>query len=426
MNNIRQILDKADVHIQNGEPEKAEKLLLNELGSLTTTPEINFALGRVYESKRDYEQAKSYFKKAIDQDTENKDYYIRLADCQNNSGEYASACRNLEKAIELEPDNYHAINSLGLIFLGQGKFADAEKQFLRVLKYGDNKSVAHVNLSSIYNLTPGTLEKAIYHLEKALRTSPNKTTIYNNLANCYQKARYYKKAMKLYRHALSEDPENMLALSNYLLGLHYDFSYTNEFIFKEHKRLGGTLSKKQKTAEDHTNLLIGNRRLRVGYVSGDLRTHSVGYFMAPIIAQHNQLNIETFIYYNYKTVDEITMRFLNTVITGWRDITTLNDEEAFSLIREDRIDILVDLSGHTFHSRLSAFAKKPAPVQVTYLGYPDTTGVPAIDYRITDENVDPPGQTEKYHVEKLIRISDSFLCYMPLVGELPKKQIEKE
>jgi protein O-GlcNAc transferase len=166
-----------------------------------------------------------------------------------------------------------------------------------------------------------------------------------------------------------------------------------------------------------------DKRLRIGYVSADLRSHSVAFFLESILAARNQREFEVLCYSNSVAADTTTAR-LRALVDGWRDIAGLDDEQAAALIRSDAIDILVDLAGHTKANRLPLFTRKPAPIQITYLGYPDTTGIEAIDYRLTDEWADPPGQTEHLHSEQLVRLPDGFLCYQPPsscppVGPLP-------
>lgn len=170
-----------------------------------------------------------------------------------------------------------------------------------------------------------------------------------------------------------------------------------------------------------------NRRLRVGYVSPDFRQHSVAYFIEPILAHHDPEQIETVGYANVAVPDTVTDR-LRSLTNEWCDVYHLNDDRFAERVRADGIDILVDLAGHTGSNRLPVFARKPAPIQVTYLGYPNTTGLDCMDYRLTDAWADPPGLTDDYYTEELIRLPGCFLCYnppitAPPVMELPAKTI---
>jgi predicted O-linked N-acetylglucosamine transferase (SPINDLY family) len=154
------------------------------------------------------------------------------------------------------------------------------------------------------------------------------------------------------------------------------------------------------------------RRLRIGYVSPNLSRHSVGYFIEPVIRSHDRRRFEVFCYYNHALADDATGR-MRKAADGWRDIAAGDDESVERMVREDGIDILIDLAGHSKGNRLNVFARRPAPVQMTWLGYPDTTGLTAMDYRLTDQVADPAPAAELGHTEKLLRMDGCFLCYEP-------------
>src|SRR5262249_43590544 len=144
---------------------------------------------------------------------------------------------------------------------------------------------------------------------------------------------------------------------------------------------------------------------RVGYVSADFRDHVVAFVIEPVLATHDHDRFQIVCYANVVRPDAVTRR-LQGHADEWRTLAGLSDAQAAELIRGDGIDILVDLSGHTAGNRMLVFARKPAPVQVTHFGYPNTTGLTTIDYRITDAHADPPGMTEAYYTEELIRLPE--------------------
>jgi predicted O-linked N-acetylglucosamine transferase (SPINDLY family) len=165
------------------------------------------------------------------------------------------------------------------------------------------------------------------------------------------------------------------------------------------------------------------RRLRIGYVSADFRAHAASSFIEPILAAHDPASFETYCYSSTEKIDATTAR-LRALAACWRDVRWQDDEAVASMVRADAIDILIDLSGHTSGNRLGVFARKPAPVQIAYLGYPATTGMSAMDYRITDARVDPPGASDGYYTERLLRLPHSLWCFrppasMPEPGPLP-------
>lgn len=153
--------------------------------------------------------------------------------------------------------------------------------------------------------------------------------------------------------------------------------------------------------------------MKIGYVSGDFRRHSVANFLMPVFVNHDRTAFEIYCFSNNASNDDVTER-LTGAVDHWRRISGLDDEAAAKMIEEDKIDILVDLSGHTAHNRLSLFARRPAPTQVTWLGYPGSTGVDAIGFRLVDAITDPPGEAYNYYCEELVRLEKGFLCYAPL------------
>lgn len=207
--------------------------------------------------------------------------------------------------------------------------------------------------------------------------------------------------------------------------LHYDREFAPDILRNSAREVESFHAQTPRFA-DWPNLRDPERRLRIGYVSADFRMHSVGYFLSAIFLNHDAASVETFCYSGCTDEDEQT-GFFRSHAAHWRSTTGLDDSEFAAQIRTDAIDILVDLSGHTYGHRLEVFARKPAPLQVTWLGYPDTTGLSAIDYRLTDPIVDPPGAADSASSERLFRLPDGFHCYTapvaaPDVSRLPAER----
>ena len=262
--------------------------------------------------------------------------------------------------------------------------------------------------------TQGKLKEAIESYDKAIKLKSDYLEAYNNRGNTLRNLGRLDESIMSFEQALVLRPNFSEAHSNLLLASHYHPKLSSEAILKKHIAWGESNVVQNKINESYKNDKNPERRLKVGYISPDFRTHSVAYFIEPILAHHD----ETFEIYCYSAVnrpDETTKR-IERLVTHWVSIIGKSDEEVATRIRDDRIDILVDLAGHTAKNRLLLFAHKPAPIQVTYLGYPNTTGLPTMDYRLTDDYADPSGKTEKLHTEKLIRLSSTAWCYRP-----PKK-----
>jgi protein O-GlcNAc transferase len=212
--------------------------------------------------------------------------------------------------------------------------------------------------------------------------------------------------------AVGLDPANVRAHSNWLVALHYATDYPREQLAALARVWGVRHAQPLSSARaPHTNRVDTNRRLRVGYVSGELYRHPVSYFFEALLEAHDRSQVEVTCYSNSRRSDQVTER-LAALADRWRSLIDLDDAQAADLIRADGIDILVDLSGHLGNHRLLVFARKPAPVQATWMGYFDTTGVGAIDYLIGDRVVCPQAEDHLY-VERVIRLPDCYLCYRP-------------
>ena len=301
-------------------------------------------------------------------------YYYRSGNSLNLQGKPLEAIAFYRQALKLNPDHPQLHNNLGNVLSGQGKIADA-----------------------------------IAHYQHALRLNPSYSKAYNNLGNTLKNQGKIREAIASYRRALELNPSYHKAHSNLLFTLNYQSDGEPRAIFGEHREWGRSWEKKVASTKKK---VFAKRKLRIGYVSGDFRTHSVAYFFEPLLITHDRSNFEIFCYNNNQNADETTRR-LQRLASHWRNIYALKDCQAIDLISRDEIDILVDLSGHSKGNRLPVFAGKPAPIQISYLGYPNTTGLATIDYRFTDGWADPEGQTEHLHTEKLIRLPRGFLCYQP-------------
>ena len=200
-----------------------------------------------------------------------------------------------------------------------------------------------------------------------------------------------------------------------LLAIHYHPDYTPRQIADEHARWGAQFSTPSRA---YRNDKTPDRPLRIGYVSPDFRHHVVGYNILPLFQHHDRDRFNVFCYSNTSRPDELTARF-RSLSDQWRDVKSLSDQSAADLIESDGIDILVDLAVHTTGNRLGVFAAKPAPVQAMFAGYPAATGLGAIDFRLTDPYLDPPGGNDLLYRERALRLPHSFWCYQPFVHDVP-------
>ena len=314
-----------------------------------------------------------------------------------------------------------AFNELCSILMALGR----NKEALDFIEQALARHPDHLKLAAQRGVILERLRRygeAIDVYERVLLRDPNLVLVISNLAGLLNLQGRHDEAVDLYRRSLVTEP-NRAIHSNLLLAMNYSGRYDQGALFAEHKRWAALHAPTPSIVEPFTNARDLNRRLRVGYVSPDFNTHPVAFFIGAVIANHDRNAVEVVCYSSTFAQDKITsaLRGMNVV---WRDIAALDDASAARLIRDDGIDIAVDLSGHTAGNRLLTLARRPAPIEATYLGYPNTTGMGAIDYRFTDAWADPPGESDRTHSEILIRLPGGFLAYtppanMPPVRELP-------
>ena len=322
------------------------------------------------------------------------------------------------QALAMQPDFLQAAIPLAQLFENAGRPADAADTWRDILARHPDKAALHARLGAALEKIDKPAAAADSY-RRALALEPARPDLLNNLGLVQQTLGHLNEALASFREALRLQPQNAVIHSNLLLNLQYQPDVSPEVLFIEHRAFAEQFeSPVQSVWPDHAGRAVSpSGRLRLGYVSADLHTHSVAYFIEPILASHDKSRFEIVCYYNFPAEDSVTQR-LKAYADVWVPCHGLNDEQLAARIATDRIDILVDLSGHTAGNRLPVFARKPAPVQVTWLGYPGTTGLSAMDYRLTDESLDPAGMTEAQHTETLLRLP---LCatFQPLADSPP-------
>ena len=330
-----------------------------------------------------------------------------------------------QKSVQLEPQDSEAHNNLGITLKELERLNEAEVSYRKAITLKPDFAEAHNNLGNALQIL-GRLNEAEVSYRKAITLKPDFAEAHNNLGNVLKILGRLNEALASYNKAIELKVDYSDTYSNKNSCLNCSSLWSALFIYKQHlkfeKQFGGLKVEPTLGALVKKNF---GERLRIGYISGDFRRHSVAYFFEPLLQHHSTHVVETFCYYNNTVVDVTTKRLMATC-DHWRSIFGIADPEVVNLIRNDKIDILVDLSGHTEKNKLLVFAQKPAPIQVTWLGYPNTTGLSTIDYRFTDIIADPIGEADKLHSEKLLRLPNGFQCFQGnekvLVGlELPQK-----
>lgn len=335
---------------------------------------------------------------------------------------YEEAIASYRQALHVRPDYAEVHFLLGLLLARQGETDEAAKSYLRAIVHKRDFVAAHNNLCALL-LEDNRYEEALTACALTLELDPRAYHAYINRAKIYRALGDLEANLEDTRHALELAPDYAPGYSNYLFALLYSAKYTPEEVFAEHLAFAQRFEAPLKAQWPvHGNSRDPQQRLRIGYVSGDFHHHAVSTFIEPVLAKHDRTQFEVYCYHSHYKVDAMTHHLMR-LADHWRDCHVLSDDEMAARIQADGIDILVDLSGHTAYNRLLVFARKPAPLQLTWIGYPGTTGLSAMDYRITDAWMDPPGKTEHLHSEQLIRLSSSAPYRpeegSPEVNELP-------
>ena len=338
--------------------------------------------------------------------------HSNLGGALNDQGRPDEAFDAYRAALALAPDDAAVHNNLGTTLIYQGKADEAEAAFRQALALAPDFADAHNNLGNALR-DKSQWQDAVIAYRAALALAPDFAAAHNNLGGALKDQGRLAEAIAAYRASIAHKPDFAAAHSNLVFSMNYDAAATQQTIFAEsrawHESHAAALGRR---APGHANARDPERRLRVGYVSPDFREHSVAYFLEPLIAAHDRAAFEVFCYAQVARPDQRTGRFRGLADT-WRSTVGMTDADLATAVREDRIDILVDLAGHTGGNRLLAFDRRPAPVQLSWLGYPNTTGTEAIDARLTDAIADPPGPSDALHSETLVRLPNGFLCYAP-------------
>ncbi len=339
------------------------------------------------------------------------------------TGDLAGAQAIAGEVARDDPEHHQAWNLLGALAVAAERHEVAVRHFERAIALQPANADYLSNCGEACRRA-GWLDDAIDHCRAALAAAPRHAGAYYNLALALLAVGEIEQAHAALESSIAIRPDARAPRSALLFLLCHHPAIDGAAILAEHRRWNELHARALAPAvAPRAAASAPGRKLRVGYVSADFRRHALAYFIEPLFANHDRDRFELVCYSNTRRADEVTDQ-LRSHVSAWRDITALSDEAAAGLVARDRIDILIDLSGHTADSRLLIFARKPAPVQLSYVGYPNTTGLATMDYRISDACMDPPGVADAMYVEKLLRMPHSLWCYrppapMPAVGALP-------
>lgn len=325
------------------------------------------------------------------------------------TGEAKGAAEAFARALAINPKSGDTLNALGVVQVASGDRQAARETFARAVAMAPQSAIALCNLA-LAEYHAGAKAEAALLIERALTLDPKLADAWFNSGVFAHDRGEFDVARAAWERALELDARQPVALSNLLFILHYDPAETGASLREAARRVEALWPPRQAVA--FANPRLPDRRLRIGYVSPDFRQHSCAWFAAPLFAAHDRRAVEVFAYAELERPDDVSAQ-LEGLADHWRPIFGLPDEAVARQVREDGIDVLVDLAGHTRNNRLGVFASSPAPIQVSWLGYPGTTGVSTIGHRISDAIADPPGVTDAHYSERLVRLARPFVCYGP-------------
>jgi len=391
---------------------------------LEITPESAVAhnnLGLAFHNLNRFDVAIKSYNKAFTLKPNYAEAYYNLGMTLSTVGQLDAAVKSYQIALMIKSNFAEAHNNLGNILSDQGQLDEAIKNFTQAIKIQPDYAEAYNNYGITLNKR-GKFNAAIKNYQKALEINSDYAIAHYNLGNIFKDLGQLDVAVKSYEKALMIKPDYIEAHNNRLFTFNYLTNYDAELNLTEAKKFGILL--KEKVTSRFPDFQGSNEpvRLRIGFVSGDFRMHAVGHFLENILSQLTQSKVELMAYITYPKFDDLSAR-IKPYFFDWKILYGLSDELAAKLINDDGIHILIDLSGHTAHNRLPIFSFKPAPVQVSWLGYFATTGLAEIDYIVGDPYVTPL-EDQVFFTETIWQLPETRWCFTPpdyniICGSLP-------
>lgn len=394
---------------QMGRHSEGIEFLAHAISLRDDEPVFYYNLATALLADKRYDQAESCSRKCLELDPKHKLAWTILGKALQEQDSLLEAGECFEKCLELDPTHADAMECLGVVRRGQERHEEAIALFQEVLRTQPDSTEALINLGVTYR-DLGRYKDAETTYLALIEKSPTHCGAWNNLASHYmmfaQTAEAFECYHQAFEHTPPDDPLYALVGSNYLYALNLIDCRRSE-CFEAHQAIAQLMPpEQQRTFANDRN---PDRPLRIGYLSPDFRNHPLVSFVEPILMKHSASEFDTFCYANVKNADNVTAR-LRGWSNNWRSIAGVSDEDVIDIIVDDQIDILVDLAGHTANNRMAVFSRRAAPVQVSMLGYLNTTGLSTMDYVVTDELRDPPADDE-FYTETVIRLESGGCCW---------------
>ncbi|HUK09764.1 MAG TPA: tetratricopeptide repeat protein [Stellaceae bacterium] len=407
---------------QEGRHAAAADFLAKALARDTQNIELHHQLAAAYRQMGDYQRAYDAYRRAAALPERFLDAHVECAFCAEEVARQAAERGDGAGEAQWRKRAAEQLREVGRLHTEVLSVVRALMAFRRAIELDPGNAELLCDTADLLTKMGRPSEgEPLYR--QAIAADQHCGRAHNNLGIALRDLGRREEAEAAFRHALELEPDRVEAVyalgSGRLMNLCYRSDVSAEALFEAHRSWGAALVARQtEPAPVFANIRDTERRLRVGYVSPDFREHSTNHYFGPLLSRHDSGVVEVYLYGEVREPDAVTKRYQDRV-QRWRSTVGMSDAEFRRCVAEDRIDVLIDLAGHTASTRLPALAVKPAPVTATWLGYPCTTGLPTIDYRLTDALADPPGAADHQHTETLIRLPGCFLCYEPPPG-LPR------
>ena len=415
---LREAFDLAMRLHRSGRLAEAERIYQQIIAQDPNEPDALQLLGLIAHDQGRHEQAVQLISRAVDLNPAVAEYHSNLGIALRGARQIEEAIESYQRALAIKADYADGHYNLGNALREAGKTEQAIEHYRAALRLGGDSINVYTNLANVFR-EQGLFDEAISAYESVIHLDENAADAHDGLGYCLAMTARVEESIRAYQRAVEFNLNSPEYHSHLIQTLLYDPRCTPDQFRDECRRWNDRHAEPLKVFHrPHSNDPSPDRPLRIGYVSADFRNHACAYYIEPLLANHNRQQFVITCYAEVDAPDEVTRRF-QSYADHWNNIVGMSDDSVAELIRRDRIDILVDLNLHTTGNRLLVFARKPAPIQISWLGYPGATGLDQIDYRISDPHLDPQDSDSGSSSEKVLRLPHSFWCYSTQDVDLP-------